>query len=80
MSTFQRPLIAICILVLMFVLVCPYITSPTPVAKVKLVLFFLTLLFFAAVLQLFAAPRGVSLIEHRLYGRQLLDVTCVRLC
>jgi hypothetical protein len=80
MSTFQRAMVAVCILVLLFVLVCPYTTSPTPLGKVKLVLFFLTLLFFAAVLQLFAAPRPVFFAEYRLSGRLLLDVTCARLC
>jgi hypothetical protein len=80
MSTFQRTLVATCILVLLFVLVCPYTTSPTPLGKIKLVLFFLTLLFFAAVLELFGAPRPSLLLEHRLSGRELLDITCVRLC
>ena len=80
MSTFQRTMIAFCILVLLFVLVCPYITSPTPVAKIKLVLFFLTLLFFAGAPHLFWTPRPAVVLEHRLSGRLLLDVTCVRLC
>ena len=80
LTTLQRVTLAACCFVLLFVLVCPYTPSPTPVGKVKMVYFtFMILMVLSAISLLFSESRAFLPDAGRPVVH-LIDMTCARLC
>jgi hypothetical protein len=80
LTTFQRAIIATCCFVLLFVLVCPYTPSPTPVGKVKMVYFTFAILMLVSAFLIFFRELRSLVAEERRPVLQLIDITCARLC
>jgi hypothetical protein len=80
LSASQRTILLVCCLVLLFVLVCPYTPSPTPIGKVKMVYFSFVILLLLPSLAHLVAEAPVIFIQAGNSHFRLIDITCARLC
>ena len=80
LSAGQRTIVIACCLVLLFVLVCPYTPSPTPIGKVKMVYLSFVILMLLSSLVRRVAVAPIIAIQTGKSRLCVIDITCARLC